>query len=108
MEDLLKRLLNAELQGEAKVDDASRERARMVQQALEEARAAEAGFETGLADLKQPYLKQAEARAEQAGAELARQYAERQRDLRRQAQEHEAAAREAALALLLGGEPGAS
>lgn len=101
MDDLLKRLLDAELQGEAKVAEASQARERMAQQATDEARAAEAHFEEGLATLRQPYLKQAEERAAQTIAELARQYAERQRELRRQAQEHEAEARDAALAMLL-------
>ena len=83
MDDLLKRLLDAELQGEAIVDEASRERERMVQQALGEARAAEASFEAGLGELRRHYLKQSEERAAQAVAELARQYAEHQRELRR-------------------------
>ena len=102
MDDLLKRLLDAELQGEAIADAAGRERERMVQQALDEASVGEARFEAGLTELRQPYLKQSEERAAQAIAELARQYAEHQRELRRQAEEHEAAARAAALDLLLG------
>ena len=102
MDDLLKRLLDAELQGEATVAEASQARERLVQQATDEARAAEARFEAGLASLRQPYIKQAEDRAAQTAAELTRQYAERQRELRRQAQEHEAAAEDAALAMLLG------
>lgn len=108
MDDLLKRLLDAELQGEAIVDEASRERERMVQQALGEARAAEASFEAGLGELRRHYLKQSEERAAQAVAELARQYAEHQRELRRQAQEHDADAGAAALDLLLGKTAGLS
>ncbi len=102
MTDMLKLLLDAELQGEAKVRAADQERARMVQHALDDARAREAGFETGLAQLKQPYLQQAEARAEQAITDLTREYGERQQLLRKQAAQREAAAAEAALALLLG------
>ena len=102
MTDMLKLLLDAELQGEAKVRAADQERARMVQHALDEARAHEARFEASLAQLKQPYLQQAEARAEQAITDLTREYGERQQLLRKQAAQREAAAAEAALALLLG------
>ena len=102
MTDMLKLLLDAELRGEAKVSAADQERARMVQHALDDARARAASFEAGLAQLKQPYLQQAEARAEQAITDLTREYGERQNILRKQAAQREAAATEAALALLLG------
>jgi hypothetical protein len=43
------------------------------------AREAEARFESGRADLRAPFLKEAHGRADQAIAELSRKYDERQR-----------------------------
>lgn len=104
MEDLLKRLLEAELKAEAQVEEASREREAMIQQALEEARLAEERFAVRVADLRAPYLAQAEERAAQSVAELRKKYDERSRHLRSLAEEHEREAVEAAFAVLHGGD----
>lgn len=101
MEDALKRLLDAEARAEAIIEDAARERERLINEALESAREAESRFESGIQDLRAPYLKEAESRAEQAVAELTRKYEERQRALRELATRHEEEAVAAALGLLL-------
>jgi hypothetical protein len=105
VDDQLQRLLETEARAQAVIDAASRERQRMIEDALAAVRDAEARFEAGRAELRAPYLNEAKARADQAVAELARQYGERQRTLRDLASRHEAEAVDAALTLLL--DPGA-
>lgn len=99
--DELQRLLEVEARARALIDDTSRQRQRMIEEALAVAREAEARFEAGRAALRAPYVNEAQGRAEQAVAELAHKYAERQRTLRQLASRHEADAVDAALALLL-------
>lgn len=101
MEDALKRLLEAEARADAEVTRASTERERIIQDALEQARVAREQFAAGIADLRAPYLAQAEERAAQAIAELRRKYDERSRMLRHQAEARETVAIDAALAVLL-------
>lgn len=101
MDDQLQRLLEAEARAEAVIDAASRERQRMIDAALAAVREAEARFEAGRSELRAPFLHEAQMRAEQAAAELARKYAERQRTLRELAARHESEAVDAALTLLL-------
>jgi vacuolar-type H+-ATPase subunit H len=101
MGDQLQRLLEAEARAQAIIDDASRQRQRIIDEALGAAREAEARFEAGRGELRAPFLKEAQGRAEQAVAELARKYGERQRTLRDLAARHETEAVEAALSLLL-------
>lgn len=99
--DALQRLLEAEARAQALIDEASRQRLRIVEDAQAAVREAEARFDAGRAALRAPYLKEAQERAEQAVAELARKYAGRQRALRDLASRHEAEAVDAALTLLL-------
>lgn len=101
MNDQLQRLLEAEARAQAVIDDASHERKRMIEDALAATRDAEARFEAGKAELRAPYLKEAQSHAEQAVAELTRKHEERQRTLRDLASRHESEAVEAALILLL-------
>jgi len=101
MDDPLQRLLETEARAQAVIDAASHERQRMIEDALAAVRDAEARFEAGRADLRAPFLNEAKGRAEQAVAELARKYGERQRTLRDLASRHEAEAVDAALTLLL-------
>lgn len=101
MDDALKRLLEAEAQADAAVTRANAERERIIQEALEQARAAETSFASGVAELRSPYLRQAEERAAQAIAELRRKYDERGRMLRSQAEAREAVAVKAALEVVL-------
>jgi vacuolar-type H+-ATPase subunit H len=97
MEELLKRLLEAEARADAEVRRASAERERIIQEALDQAHRAEAQFAEGIAELREPYLKQSRDRAEQAAAELKRKYEERERRLRELAARK---SREAVLATL--------
>lgn len=101
MEDPLKRLLDAEARAQGIIDAASAERQGILDEALAAARAAEARFEAGRAELVAPFLKEAQSRATHAVAELARKYEERQRNLREMASRHEQEAVDAALNLLL-------
>jgi hypothetical protein len=73
----------------------------MLDDALAGVHEAEARFEANRANLREPFLKEAQGRAEQAVAELGRKYEERQRNLRDMASRHEQEAVEAALNLLL-------
>jgi V/A-type H+-transporting ATPase subunit G/H len=101
LDDPLQRLLEAESRAQVVIDDASRERQRMMDDALAAVRDAEARFHAGRAELRAPYLKEAQGRADQAVAEFSRKYGERQRMLRELASRHESEAVDAALALLL-------
>jgi vacuolar-type H+-ATPase subunit H len=101
MDDPLKRLLEAEARAQGIIESASQDRQRILDDALAAARDAEARFEAGRADLRAPFLKEAQGRADQAVAELARKYEERQRSLRDMSSKHEQEAVDAALNLLL-------
>lgn len=101
MDDQLQRLLETEARAQAMIDAASQQRQRMIEDALAAARDAEARFEAGRAELRAPFLNEAQGRADQAVAELSRKYGERQRTLRELASQHESEAVDAALTLLL-------
>jgi len=101
MDDQLQRLLETEARAQGVVDAASRERQRLIEDALATVREAEARFEAGRTELRAPFLNEAQGRADQAVAELARKYGERQRILRELASRHETEAVDAALTLLL-------
>jgi V/A-type H+-transporting ATPase subunit G/H len=101
LDDPLQRLLEAESRAQAVIDDASRERQRMMDDALAAVRDAEARFNAGRAELQAPYLHEAQGRADQVVAEFSRKYGERQRMLRELASRHESEAVDAALTLLL-------
>jgi vacuolar-type H+-ATPase subunit H len=100
MDDQLQRLLETEARAQAVIDAASRERQRLIEDALAAVRDAEARFEAGRGELRAPFLHEAQGRADQAVAELARKYGERQRTLRELASRHETEAVDAALTLL--------
>ncbi len=101
MEDVLKRLLETETRAEAIIESAETERKRIVDQALDAARQAEARFQEDAARRRQPLLLEAEDRAGQLVADLTRKYEARQRLLREQADRNEDEAVRAVLALLL-------
>lgn len=101
MEEALKRLLDAEARADAIIEAANRERERLINEALQMAKEAEARFEARREEIRAPYLREAEVRADQAIAELMRKAEERSRSLREQAAQHEEEAIAAALALLL-------
>ncbi|HYP68150.1 MAG TPA: hypothetical protein VEP67_07835 [Thiobacillaceae bacterium] len=101
MEDVIGRLLEAELKAEAIVGEANRRREALINEARAKAQLMEQQFETNREQLRAPFLKEAEARAREAVAELGRKYLERQRNLRELAARHEQEATAAALALIL-------
>ncbi|MGF1643096.1 MAG: hypothetical protein ACFCUJ_05585 [Thiotrichales bacterium] len=101
IEATLKRLLDAELKAEALINDANRHREQLIDQTLSQAREAEARLEATLPELRAPFIRDAEARAEQAIAALRLKYDERQRDLRGLATQHAEDALKSAVALLL-------
>lgn len=101
MDDPLHRLLEAETRAQAVIESADRERQRIIDETLAAARSAEARFAAGRAELRAPFLNEAQGQAEQAVAELTRKYGERQRTLRDLAARHETEAVDAALNLLL-------
>lgn len=101
MDDQLQRLLEAEARAQEVIDAASRERQRIIDDTLAAVRDAEARFEAGRAELRAPFLNEAQGRADQAVAELTRKYGERQRNLRDLASRHESEAVNTALTLLL-------
>lgn len=101
MDAQLRRLLETEARAQGIIDDANRQRQRLIDEALAAAREAEARFEASRAELRAPFLNEAQGRADQAMAELIRKYGERQRTQRELASRHESEAVDAALALLL-------
>ncbi len=96
----LKRLLEAEALAQGIIDASNAERQRILDDALAAVRNAEARFEAGRTDLREPILSEAQGRAEHAVAELTLKYGERQRNLREMAFRHEQEAIDAALNLL--------
>ena len=101
MNDPLHRLLEAETRAQAVIDSADRERQRIIDETLAAVSSTEARFMAGRAELRAPFLNEAQGHAEQAVAELTRKYAERQRTLRDLAARHESEAVDAALNVLL-------
>ena len=101
MEDILKRLLEAENQGDQIIREAEAERQRLIEEGKEQVKALEADFAQRLVELRQSYLEQAETQAVEKLAELKRHYEELRVQLRAQAERHEDQAVQAALALLL-------
>lgn len=102
MEEVLKRLLAAEMVAEARVEEAEAMRRLLVQQALDEARQLEVDFERQVEDRRKPFLAAAEQGAQRRIEEMQLDAAGRQRRLRELAAANEAAAISAALALMLG------
>lgn len=101
MEDVLKRLLEAEARAEAVVAEATAKREQIIRQATEEARAAELRFEERIPEIQGSYSGKAEERAQQAIAELKRRYEERHKSLRALAERQAPDAVNAAVAILL-------
>lgn len=101
MEDVLQRLLDAELQSEALVKEAEHKRERLIHQARDDARAAEKQFEARLPDLRSSFDEKSQERAAQAIAEQTRRYQEWTGQLQALARERQADAVTAAVALLI-------
>ena len=101
MEDVLKRLLEAESRAEALVRKAEAERDAMVKRAEAEARALDEAFAARIPEIRNRYLQKAEEEAAQKLKELERHYEELKVRIRNSAQQHEPEAVKAAIALLL-------
>ncbi len=101
MEDVLKRLLDAEVKAEAMVKEAEAEYERVMLTTREEIVAAQQRFDAQIPELRNAALKAARERAAQTVAELKRRYEERRREQHAIAGERSAEALDAALALLL-------
>lgn len=102
MEDVLKRLLTAEMAAEARVEEADARRKQMIQEALDRARQMEVEFEKQVEARRKPFLAAAEEGAMRRIAELEALALETQRRLRQQAESNEEAAVQAAMALIVG------
>jgi len=76
MDDALKRLLDAEVKAQGQVDEALKERDRLVAQAREEARNAEERFNKRIPGIHESFSGKAEERARQSIAEMQRRYDE--------------------------------
>ena len=101
METLLKRLLDAESEAETLVAAAEARSDELIREAWSTVGRLDADFAARQAALCEPLLQSAEARALQATQELGEHHAARQRELRRLAEQHEAATVGAVLARLL-------
>lgn len=101
MEDILKRLLEAEMRAEKLAREAETEQERMIQAAMNDARAEEERFRARIPELHRGYMQKAAERAEQTIAELRRRYDERLVQLRELAGQRADEALEAAFALLI-------
>ena len=101
METLLKRLLDAEAEAEALVAAAETRSETLIRDAWATVSRLDADFAARQAALRKPLMASAEERAAQAIGELDERHTARQRELRRLAEQHEAAAVNAVLARLL-------
>ena len=101
METLLKRLLDAESEAEALVATADARGEELIRDAWATVSRLDAEFTARQSALREPLMQSAETRAQQAIRELGDHHEGRQRELRRRAEQHEAAAASAVLARLL-------
>ena len=101
MDNTLQRLLDTEIKAEKLVDEAVRERDRMMERSLEEVRLAEARFDARIPEIRASFLDKSEQRIEQTVAEVSLRYEERIKELESMAEEAREDAIKAAIALLL-------
>lgn len=101
MDATLQRLLEAEMQAEKIQREAEEQREQVIQDAMQEAKAAEARFEASLPDMYTSYQEKAESRAEQTIAELKRRFDERHTQLWEYADAREDKALDAAFEILI-------
>lgn len=98
MDDALKRLLDAEVKAQGQVDEALKERDRVVAQAREEARNAEQRFNKRIPGIHDSFRSKAEERARQSIAQMQRRYEERATHMKEAAKK----TRDAAIAAAMG------
>lgn len=104
MENVLQRLLDAELKAQEIVQNAKKERDLLVNEAREEVKRAEQRFEFRVPEIYSSFADKAEERAQAQINELERRYQERRQLLLDISAQHEQQAAEAVLALLLNAE----
>lgn len=100
MEDVLKELLDTELQAEALVREADGRYEKLIQAARSAAQAAEKQFAARIPVFYRSHLQKIDERAEQSIAELRRRYDGRRRELRTVAEERQQGAIDTAIALI--------
>ena len=105
MENVLQRLLDAELKAQAIVEDARQERDLLVSEAREEVKRAEQRFEARIPEIHASFTDKAEGRAEAQINELERRYQERRELLLETSAQHHQQAIDEVLLLLLHAEP---
>lgn len=101
MDNILKHLLNVELEAEALVKDAIEERERIMAKSLEEVQMAEARFDARIPEIRQSFLTKAEQRVAQTIDETKRRYEERSLQLEAMADASRKEALQAAVAIIL-------
>lgn len=101
MDDSLRTLLDAEMEAQSLVDDALRERERILEQAHEEARTADERFSARVAEIHASFVNKANERADRAVAELQRRFDEQRKALEQRTKERAEGAVEAVLAVVL-------
>ena len=100
MEDMLKELLDTELQAQALVKEAGLKHDKLIRKAHMDAHAEEERFAARIPESQRSHLEKVDERVVQTVAELRGRYDERQRTLRSLAKEREPQAIAAALALI--------
>lgn len=101
MDDTLKKLLETEQRAEEITRLANVERERLIDEALQEARREQSRFEARIPEMHAAFVEKAEARAEQTVSELHKRYDERHARMRKQAEERENDALNAAFQLII-------
>ena len=101
MEEILNRLIDAELKAETMVKQAEKECENIVHQAVLKARLNEKRFEAKIPELHRSILEEGKKQAEQTIAELKRLHQDQRQALTRSARDREQKAIETAFALLL-------
>ncbi len=101
MENVLQRLLDAELKAQEIVENAKKERDLLVDEAREEVKRAEQRFELRIPEIYSSFADKAEQRANAQINELERRYQERRQQLLEISAQHQQQAAEAVLDLLL-------
>ena len=101
MDNILKHLLNVELEAEKLVKDAIDERENIMAKSLEEVQMAEERFDARIPEIRQSFITKAEQRVEQTIAETKRRYEERSQQLESMAEASRQEALQAAIAVIL-------
>jgi V/A-type H+/Na+-transporting ATPase subunit G/H len=101
MKNVLKQLLDAELKAQDVVNNAKKERDKLINEAREEVKRAEQRFQMRIPDIHSSFTDKAKERAQAHINELERRYHERRDLLIKTAEQHQNQAVELVMALLL-------